>query len=114
MSVHPQRKATSIPPPGTIEIDHTHLAALGFTPREREVMRWLIEGKRDREIAIILGLSARTVEKHVGHIFQKLNVETRTAAACQCRYCVALSAQASPLMTPRAGPAGRNAPPRSH
>jgi hypothetical protein len=54
-------------------------------------MRWLSEGKRDREIAIILGLSSRTVEKHVCHIFEKLKVETRTAAASQCRYSIALS-----------------------
>ena len=54
-------------------------------------MQWLSEGKRDREIAIILGLSSRTVEKHVGHIIEKLNVETRTAAASQCRYSVAFS-----------------------
>lgn len=107
MSVDPQRNATSIPSPGKIEIDHTHLAALGFTPREREVMQWLSEGKRDREIATILGLSARTVEKHVGHIFQKLNVETRTAAVCQCRYCIAFSGTANTLRAPRAGPAER-------
>jgi DNA-binding CsgD family transcriptional regulator len=44
-------------------------------------MQWVCEGKRDREIAAILGLSARTVQVHVGHIFEKLNVETRTAAA---------------------------------
>ncbi len=47
-------------------------------------MRWMSEGKRDREIATILGLSRRTVEKHVCHIFAKLKVETRTAAACEC------------------------------
>ncbi len=43
-------------------------------------MLWLSEGKRDREIATILGLSPRTVEKHVCHILEKLQVETRTAA----------------------------------
>jgi hypothetical protein len=63
-------------------------------------MRWLSEGKRDSEIAVILGLSARTVEKHVCHIFQKLGVETRTAAVNQCRYSIALSARSKPVMTP--------------
>ncbi len=48
-------------------------------------MHWVAEGKRDREIAIILGLSPRTVEKHVCHILEKLQVETRTAAANQGR-----------------------------
>ncbi|CAN5483557.1 hypothetical protein BH20VER3_BH20VER3_09210 [soil metagenome] len=51
-------------------------------------MEWISEGKRDREIAIILGLSRRTVEKHAAHIYDKLHVETRTAAvrSCQCSY----------------------------
>jgi DNA-binding CsgD family transcriptional regulator len=61
-------------------------AAFGLTRRECEVMQWVCEGKRDREIAAILGLSARTVQVHVGHVFEKLNVETRTAAANYCRY----------------------------
>jgi DNA-binding CsgD family transcriptional regulator len=56
-----------------------------LTPREAEVMHWIMEGKRDREIAVILGLSPRTVEKHVCHILEKLQVETRTAAANECR-----------------------------
>lgn len=49
-------------------------------------MHWLSKGKRDREIATILSLSSRTVEKHVSHILEKLGVETRTAAANQWRY----------------------------
>jgi hypothetical protein len=49
------------------------------------------EGKRDSEIAVILGLSSRTVEKHVGHILEKLGVETRTAAVNECHSSLALS-----------------------
>lgn len=62
-----------------------------LTPREREVIHWVREGKRDREIAVILGLSPRTVEKHVGHILEKLGVETRTAAVNECGSSLALS-----------------------
>jgi DNA-binding CsgD family transcriptional regulator len=51
-----------------------------FTPRENEVLHWLRHGKRNGEIGIILGISGRTVEKHLEHLFQKLGVETRTAA----------------------------------
>jgi DNA-binding CsgD family transcriptional regulator len=51
-----------------------------FTPRENEVLHWLRDGKRNGEIGIILGISGRTVEKHLEHLFQKLGVETRTAA----------------------------------
>jgi DNA-binding CsgD family transcriptional regulator len=52
-----------------------------LTAREREVLRWLREGKRNSEIGVILQLSERTVEKHVEHILAKLGVETRLAAA---------------------------------
>ena len=72
--------------PASLSNAPAHLAALGLTPRECDVMQWVSEGKRDREIAVILGLSSRTVEKHVCHIFEKLSVETRTAAANHCYY----------------------------
>jgi len=52
-----------------------------LTEREREVLRWVAEGKRNREIATILGLSSRTVGKHLERVFEKLGVETRSAAA---------------------------------
>jgi DNA-binding CsgD family transcriptional regulator len=57
------------------------LRPLGLTPREAEALYWVAQGKTNPEIAIICGLSARTVQKHLEHIFQKLGVETRTAAA---------------------------------
>lgn len=55
-------------------------AALPVTAREREVLAWLAAGKTDREIAEILGISARTVQKHLERLYVKLGVETRTAA----------------------------------
>ena len=55
-------------------------AALPLTAREREVLRWLAAGKTDREIAAILAVSVRTVQKHLERIYTKLGVETRTAA----------------------------------
>lgn len=55
--------------------------ALGLTPREAEVLRWVAAGKTNRDIGLILGSSPRTVTKHLEHIFTKLGVETRTAAA---------------------------------
>ena len=51
-----------------------------LTPRERDVLRWVASGKTDRDIGAILGISARTVHKHLQHIYEKLGVETRTAA----------------------------------
>jgi DNA-binding CsgD family transcriptional regulator len=55
-------------------------SALALSPREREVLHWLAEGKRDGEIAIILGLAQKTVAKHVEHVLAKLGVRNRTAA----------------------------------
>ncbi len=51
-----------------------------LTPREREVLHWVAEGKRDSEIAVILGISVRTIEQHVRICLQKLQVETRAGA----------------------------------
>ena len=51
-----------------------------LTAREREVLRWLGGGKTDRDIAHILIISPRTVHKHLQRIYEKLGVETRTAA----------------------------------
>ena len=53
---------------------------LRLSPREREVMQWLATGKTDRDIGEILGISPRTVHKHLQRIYEKLGVETRTAA----------------------------------
>jgi DNA-binding response OmpR family regulator/DNA-binding CsgD family transcriptional regulator len=52
-----------------------------LTKRESEVLYWAIKGKTNRDIGDILGSSYRTVDKHLQHVFEKLGVETRTAAA---------------------------------
>ena len=57
------------------------LASLALTPREAEVLFWISEGKSNHDIGIILGARTATICKHVQHIFGKLNVENRTAAA---------------------------------
>lgn len=61
----------------------SELAPLCLSRRETEVMTWIVEGKTNGEIATILGMSERTVEKHVTHILSKFGVETRTAAAAR-------------------------------
>ena len=57
------------------------LMSLGLTPRVAEVLLWVAQGKTNPEIATILGISEWTVKKHVLEIFDKLGVETRTAAS---------------------------------
>ena len=59
----------------------SRLSHAALTPRETEVLSWLAKGKTNRDIADILGMSPRTVNKHLEHIFEKLGVETRAAAA---------------------------------
>ena len=53
---------------------------LGLTPRVAETLLWLTQGKTNSEIASILGNSESMVKKHVLEIFDKLGVETRSAA----------------------------------
>ena len=53
----------------------------GLTPRESQVLEWVARGKSNADVGVILGISQKTVDKHLQHIFGKLGVETRTAAA---------------------------------
>ena len=57
--------------------------SFGLSHREAEVLLWVACGKTNIEIGTILGLSPRTVQKHLEHIYQKLGVENRTAAAAR-------------------------------
>ncbi len=51
-----------------------------LSDREAEVLVWVAYGKTNADIADILGMSPRTVNKHLEHIFLKMGVETRGAA----------------------------------
>jgi DNA-binding response OmpR family regulator/DNA-binding CsgD family transcriptional regulator len=59
----------------------TRLREADLTRREIEVLSWLAKGKTNRDIGDILGLSPRTVNKHLEHVYAKLGVETRASAA---------------------------------
>jgi DNA-binding CsgD family transcriptional regulator len=67
-------------PPDRRRLGPTRLTTT-LTARERQVVDWLTAGKTDRDIAAILGCSHRTVQKHLQRIYEKLGVESRTAAA---------------------------------
>jgi DNA-binding response OmpR family regulator/DNA-binding CsgD family transcriptional regulator len=62
-------------------VAQSRLDDAALTRRETEVLSWLAKGKTNRDIAEILGMSPRTVNKHLEHVFEKLGVETRAAAA---------------------------------
>lgn len=51
-----------------------------LTPRELSTLRLMADGKANKEIATGLGISERTVKTHLGHLFEKLGVTSRTEA----------------------------------
>ncbi len=53
----------------------------GLTAREEEILLWIARGKTNAEVARILEIKPATVGKHLEHIYPKLGVENRTAAA---------------------------------
>jgi DNA-binding NarL/FixJ family response regulator len=67
----------------SVRLDGTasRLGSAALTPRETEVLSWVARGKTNRDIGEILGMSPRTVNKHLEHVYEKLGVETRSAAA---------------------------------
>ncbi|GAA0680825.1 hypothetical protein GCM10009104_01600 [Marinobacterium maritimum] len=54
---------------------------LGITASAAEVLYWIANGKTNQEIGKILGMSPRTVNKHLEQVYPALGVENRTAAA---------------------------------
>ncbi|MGF1679159.1 MAG: helix-turn-helix transcriptional regulator [Candidatus Methylacidiphilales bacterium] len=56
---------------------HDERAIAHLTTQECEVYAWLIQGKTNPEIATILNISTRTVEKHLENILTKMRVENR-------------------------------------
>jgi DNA-binding NarL/FixJ family response regulator len=68
-----------------VEVERTAVQKLqnrlNLTSREAEVLYWLSCGKSNRDIAEILGISFRTADKHLEHVYTKLGVESRSGAA---------------------------------
>ena len=63
-------------------LSHSQMRA-PLTPREREILTWVAEGKANKEIASLLFVAPKTVSKHLEHIYEKLGVHTRTAAVAR-------------------------------
>ena len=61
----------------------TPLRSLGLTPREAEVLLLVAQGKTNSDVATVLHMAEKTVKKHMGNIFIKLGVGTRSAATLQ-------------------------------
>lgn len=84
-AVEAMHQASAVP-------DLEQMCRLGLSRRESEVMRWVIEGKTNEEIGVILGISRATVRTHLQNIFPKLGVENRLAAAQAARRGLQISA----------------------
>ncbi|WP_417687505.1 response regulator [Roseibium sp.] len=69
--------------PNQTEVLQQHF---GLTAREADVLLWIAKGKANRDIGEILGLSPRTVNKHLEQIYQKLGVENRASAAVRAAH----------------------------
>ncbi len=67
--------------PGASGLSVPGLQALGLTRRQAEVLRWIALGRRGPDVARLLSLSPRTVEKHLQGVYAKLGVENSSQAA---------------------------------
>lgn len=81
-------RGESVLPPSVASVVVRHLSGVedrvpgqNLTPREMEVLSLLAHGLSNHQIARQLGLSVRTVEAHLTHIYTKLDVNSRTEAA---------------------------------
>ena len=71
-------------PPGRPQFGALSAKAFAtLTERESEVLLWILRGKRDGEIAILLDISPATASTHVRNLLAKLGVESRLAAAME-------------------------------
>jgi DNA-binding CsgD family transcriptional regulator len=56
-------------------------SAPALTPRERDVVRLVADGRTNDEVGATLGVTAKTVEAHLGRIFERTGVQSRTELA---------------------------------
>lgn len=75
-----------VTPANPVSDDEALRKEFPLTAREAEVLAWIAKGKTNRDIGDILGLSTRTVNKHLETIYVKLGVENRASAAVKAAY----------------------------
>jgi DNA-binding CsgD family transcriptional regulator len=83
--IRPNRLGSALVLLTPADADNPRDQPVSLTTRETEILHWVGEGKNNREISILLGISPRTVEKHCERLFEKLGVENRLSAALLAR-----------------------------
>ena len=73
-------KEVLVPATGPFVVDEAHMAKLGITPRELEILGLIATGLSNREIAARLFVSENTVKTHSSRLFEKLGAKRRTQA----------------------------------
>lgn len=77
--LHPTNPAVLVLNESSTTLSIDAFKGFGLTPRETEVLYWLVQGKTNAEIAILLGAREGTVRKHVEHILSHFGTQNRTA-----------------------------------
>ena len=65
--------------------DERGVGAPALTPRERDIARLVVAGRRNRSIAAALGITEGTVKMHLHNVYRKLGLESRTQLAISAR-----------------------------
>jgi DNA-binding NarL/FixJ family response regulator len=71
-----------------------------LSEREQEVVIWAVQGMTNKEIAVQLGISAKTVKTHLQHVFRKLNVRRRGQLSALSPHLASSTARAAPQSPP--------------
>ena len=91
--------------------DHTSPRAVRLTPRQKDVLQWILKGCTNHAIATALGISAETVKLHVSAIFRAYGVHSRTQLVLLCsRSPEVMATAAAPSPAPGGGNAALRAP----
>lgn len=69
-----------------LSLPYRNPAARSLTPRQREALHWVGDGKTTQDIALLMGLTAGTVEKHLRLAREALNVETTAQAVLKASF----------------------------
>jgi len=82
----PDAVAVTLAPASAAELEPVRLALYDLTPREREVVRLLVRGETNDQIARVLWISRYTVKDHVKSVYAKLRVASRAELSAKLFY----------------------------